>query len=155
MRYIKTIKTYGTIENKNNAKKGDFIIKSFDYMEVSKPDEYKKDDNLYILLEDAHDDENGLISTYYIGSLNRMMMKVNLVFKRFSNDISKIYNYDYRVLTENEKKSLYKAIEISSNNKYGKEYYLDIINEEIGIELRDLEGYKNYLIQKNIKKYNL
>lgn len=100
---------------------------------------------LYLVLDDVTL-QNDRINVFHIGTFYN---RVNLIFNTKNVFRESLINNGYYSLIS-DRHMLHEAIEDESYERY-----LDIIEERTGIDLREMEDYKEYLIKKDAGKYNL
>jgi hypothetical protein len=143
---MKYIKTYEALQN-NTFEKGDIVLR---------PGTYSY--SLHLLLQNVNESDVwikefqiGVIGTnvnniaYAILVFNRDTKKQIMSFRNNTKDF-----LSFRHLTQPERDLIYNSIK---NGQY--DIYLDIVKKDTGIDLREKEDYKNWLIEQEAKKYNL
>lgn len=139
MKYIKTFEGIDTQE----LKRGDIILMN-----------HGSSESLNLILEDTYE-PNKKIKAFFIGTLdyNYSHKKyISLVYNTKDNNVFIKYNNKYRFLTDEEKKLFYEALFMNNVNRY-----VDNTKIKTGIDLKELEkeGYEEYIIDKDVNKYNL
>jgi len=130
---MKVIKTYELFNYK--LEKGELILTDYTFTMKA----------IYLILKcEKSIGGDNIVRAFFIGTIDNK--KVNLIFNTKNMKVKRIYTHMF--LSKEEKLMVCKAIEKDV-------YYLDIIKEQTGIDLRESEDYKRYLIEKDIKKYNL
>ena len=131
MKYIKSVNELFNTK----LEKGELILNNYTFNMKS----------LYLILKcDKSIGGDNIVRAFCIGTIDNK--KVNLIFNTKKNGTVRVFNYTF--LSKEEKLMVCEAIEKD-------EYYLDIIKEKTDIDLRESDDYKRYLIEKDVKKYNL
>jgi len=136
---MKYLKIYETVL-KNFIKRGTILISGESY------------GKLYIVVKDASERDK-MIEVFYIGSIQMNfngIIYACIIFNRNDGIIKIFNNKSYRLLTEEETDLLYKSI-----NKSNFLDYINIIKNKTGIDLKDSFSIENYLLRKNLNKYNI
>lgn len=140
---MKHIKTFEDV-NIQGLKIGDIIVMNYT----------TSSESINLILEDTNI-PNKRIKAFFIGTIgtNYSNIKyISLVHNTINNNVFFKYNNNYRFLTIEEKILFYDALSEDYNNRY-----IDNTKMKTGIDLKELEkeGYNEYLINKNMNKFNL
>jgi hypothetical protein len=118
-------------------------------------DNYSSSRQIYLILKcEKSISGSNIITAFHIGNISidyRAKEQCSLCFNIKKNQIFK-FNVDITPLFLSEKE---KILVCEAIDKDISKLYLDIIKEKTNIDLRETEEYKNYLIDKEAKKYNL
>ena len=140
---MKYLKIYELFNNK--LEKGELILTNYTIDMKA----------IYLVLkcEKSIGDNWNIITAFFIGTITRKLggdKFACLIFNAQKNEKCILYNPNYTFLSKDDKLMVCESI-YSDNYKR----YLDIIKEKIGIDLRESEDYKRYLIERDVKKFNL